>query len=79
MKVKFFAHLQTFTGCDEIDMPVSQKITPDELWAELEKKYPGILHYKTPTRLARNFVYADVDSIFHEGDEIALIPPVSGG
>ena len=79
MKVKFFAHLQTFTGCDGIDIPAPQTMTPDELWAVLEKQFPGIIHYKNPTRLARNFAYADAGSIFQPGDEIALIPPVSGG
>jgi molybdopterin converting factor subunit 1 len=79
MRVKFFAHLQSFTGCEEVDLPVSSAITQDEFWKALEEKFPGILSYRKPTRLARNFAYADADTTFREGDEIALIPPVSGG
>lgn len=79
MKVKFFSHLQAFTKCEGIDIPVPQKMTQDDLWAALETRFPGIMLYKHPTRLARNFTYADADSVFQDDDEIALIPPVSGG
>ena len=79
MKVKFFAHLQTFTRCEETDIAAPRELSQDEIWAELEKKFPGISSYKSPTRLARNFTYAAPDSIFREGDEVALLPPVSGG
>jgi len=79
MKVRFFAHLQTFTGCDAIEISGMPSMTPDELWTHLEKIFPGIIQYKSPTRLARNCAYADAGSVFKTGDEIALIPPVSGG
>ena len=79
MKVKFFAHLQDLTQCAETEVPAHQGITQDALWSALDEKFPGIIRHKNHTRLARNFAYADATSIFQEADEIALIPPVSGG
>jgi molybdopterin converting factor small subunit len=79
MKVKFFAHLQAHTQCAETDVPAPRDITQEALWSELETRFPGIIRYKHHTRLARNFAYIDTCCVFKEGDEIALIPPVSGG
>jgi len=79
MKVKFFAHLRDLTQCGETEIAAQGTLTPDALWSALEQRFPGIIRHKTHTRLARNFTYADAGAIFHEGDEIALIPPVSGG
>jgi molybdopterin synthase sulfur carrier subunit len=79
MKVKFFAHLQDLTRCGEIEISAPQGITQDALWSALEEKFPGIIRHKNHTRLAQNFSYADAGSIFNEQDEVALIPPVSGG
>ncbi|MGB8356099.1 MAG: MoaD/ThiS family protein [Chthoniobacteraceae bacterium] len=79
MKVKFFAHLQNAAGCEELALFVPGGITGDDLWRLLEEKIPGFSRYKNSTRLARNFVYAEPDAVFHAGDEVALIPPVSGG
>lgn len=80
MKVKFFAHLQIVAGCEELAISSQRELTTDELWQILEKKIPGIIRYKASTRLAQNFTYAaDANATFHPEDEIALIPPVSGG
>ena len=79
MKVKFFAQLQSAAGCEELSLYVPGGITGDDLWRLLDEKVPGFSRYKSSTRLALNFVYAEPDAVFHAGDEIALIPPVSGG
>ena len=79
MKIRFFAHLQTEAGCAELSLPAGNGITGDELWLMLDEKIPGIIRHKKLTRLARNHVYAIPGEIFRSGDEVALIPPVSGG
>ena len=35
--------------------------------------------HRANTRLARNWEYTDRETRFTDGDEVALIPPVSGG
>jgi molybdopterin synthase sulfur carrier subunit len=79
MIVKFFAHLREVAGRDELAISPPASITADEFWDLLETRIPGIIDYKTTTRLALNHAYTVPGDTFREGDEIALIPPVSGG
>jgi len=78
MRVLFFAQLKDATGCDsaELTMPPSNA---EQLWAELLKKFPNLAAHRANVRLARNWEYAAPDAQFTNADEVALIPPVSGG
>ncbi len=79
MIVRFFAQTRRQTGCAETEIAVEQPIDADELWRRLEKMFPGIAGTRTGTRLARNHEFARADAVFAGHDEVALIPPVSGG
>lgn len=48
------------------------------LKADLMRRYPDLMNLRS-LLVAVNGVYADADHKIHESDEIALIPPVSGG
>lgn len=74
----FFAQLRELTGVAAADLE-ADKIHEAELWFLLEKCWPALATHRSTVRLARNGVYAADDEVFHAGDEIALIPPVSGG
>jgi MoaE-MoaD fusion protein len=50
-----------------------------QLWAELLKQFPKLAAHRASVRLARNQEYAMPDTKFSNNDEVALIPPVSGG
>lgn len=79
MRILFFAHLQEVTGCAEFCLKPTTPLSTDAVWSELLKSFPGLRHARACVRLARNWEYASAETIFHPGDEIALIPPVSGG
>jgi molybdopterin converting factor small subunit len=79
MKVLFFAQIRDFTGRAECDLPVSEVVAPDELWSALDRLFPGIAKFRSSTRLARNSNFAGNREIFQADDEVALLPPVSGG
>lgn len=79
MKVLFFAQIRDFTGCEAANMETRGNITADAVWEQLEEEFPGIEKFRGTTRLARNGVFAAADEQFAESDEVALIPPVSGG
>lgn len=78
MKVLFFAHLREMTGVAEAEIP-DEAADAERLWGFLLEKWPALAGARAQVRLARNGVYAARDERFHPGDEIALIPPVSGG
>lgn len=79
MRVLFFAQLQDVTGCAATELAVPSPLNREQLWARLLEQYPGLQAHRANVRLARNWEYTDADTRFSDGDEVALIPPVSGG
>jgi molybdopterin synthase sulfur carrier subunit len=78
VRILFFAQLCELTGVSQADLEVDG-IGATALWAVLEERWPALSGQRANTRLARNGAYARPDEIFTTGDEVALIPPVSGG
>jgi molybdopterin converting factor subunit 1 len=79
MRVLFFAQLKDVTGCDAIELAPLSPPDGNELWAALVKRFPALAAHRPHVRLARNWEYAAPDAVFADSDEVALIPPVSGG
>ena len=79
MRVLFFAQLKDVTGGDSIELAAASPLNTGQLWAELLKRFPQLAAHRANVRLARNWEYADANTQFGVNDEVALIPPVSGG
>jgi sulfur-carrier protein len=75
-KVLFFAHLRDAVGEDFLRLDAAGK-TVAELKAELSSKYE--LPKLETVMTAVNEEFAQDDEVIQEGDEVAFIPPVSGG
>lgn len=78
----YFASASTFTHKSKDIMPAPS--SPKKMYEVLEKMYPGIRRTVLDScALAVNYEYvdlgADLDHQISEGDEVALIPPVSAG
>ena len=79
MRILFFAHLRDITGCAEQQLSLGASAGVDELWLQLIARYPDLTRFRSSVRLARNLEYVGPDAQFSDADEVALIPPVSGG
>lgn len=79
MRILFFAHLQDAVGLNEIEWPGVKSMSTAELWERLIGEFPVLADHRSCVRLARNGAYTSVGELFSAGDEVALIPPVSGG
>ncbi len=79
MRILFFAHLREATGQAAVVWADAAPGTVPELWDRLLREFPGLASHRAGVRLARNRVYANADELLAPDDEIALIPPVSGG
>lgn len=75
-KVLFFAHLRDAVGEEFLRLDAGGK-TVAELKAELMGKYD--LPRLETVMTAINEEFASNDEVIQDGDEIAFIPPVSGG
>lgn len=54
-------------------------MTPAQLLQALQEQYSGLVKIAPVLAIAVNREYASADQILQDGDEVALIPPVSGG
>jgi len=79
MRVLFFAQLKDVTGCEVLELPVQSPASAQQLWEILLGKFPALANHQRNVRLARNWEYTDGETQFRDTDEVALIPPVSGG
>jgi len=79
MRVLFFAQLKDATGCDSIEIAAAPSLSIEQLWVELLSRFPALAAHRASVRLACNSEYAAPDAQFSNADEVALIPPVSGG
>jgi len=79
MKVLFFAQSRQATGCDEYVLKTDKTLTQPEFWALLIAIFPSLAAQQKTARLARQEAYLENGDRLHPTDEIAVIPPVSGG
>ena len=79
MRILFFAQLKDATGCESVEFKPASPLNAEQLWAELLKQFPKLAVHRPSVRLARNQEYIMPDTKFSDRDEVALIPPVSGG
>ena len=79
MLILFFAQLKDAAGCESFEIETREPMTTDQLWLELQKKFPQLAAHRATTRIAKNHEYVGEPTTFDRDDEVALIPPVSGG
>ena len=81
MKIRLllFASCRDAVGDKELDFEVEEGIDAGLLREELVQRYPRLRPLKEKLLMAVNAEYVDDQTVLKEGDEVALIPPVSGG
>ena len=77
VKVLFFAGLRELAGKSQMNLEVKDGESVSRLLEMLKSDFPDLL--SKPLMLAVNTEYVERDHKLKEGDEVALIPPVSGG
>jgi len=79
IRVRLFAMQREIAGVRELRLEVPLGATVDDAWAAVAGTMPALAPGRAFLRFAVNGSYADPDTTLHDGDEIACIPPVSGG
>jgi molybdopterin converting factor subunit 1 len=77
--VRLFARLRDVVGAGELARDVASGASVGTLWRQLVVDYPGLAGYERSISSAVNADYAQRDHVLREGDEVAFLPPVSGG
>jgi molybdopterin converting factor subunit 1 len=77
--VRLFARLKEITGAAEMPREVAPGATLATLWGDLASEFPALAEYERSMSSAVNADYARMNRELREGDEVAFLPPVSGG
>ena len=79
VKVKYFALCREILGRSEEILELPEGARVKEILQRLEEEKPEISGLYETMRIAVNYEYVPEHTELHEGDEVALIPPVAGG
>lgn len=79
VRLLFFATLKDIVGARELQLDAPAGATVADILGELEARHPRMKGYRNVVLSAVNENYVQQSHVLHEGDELALFPPVSGG
>jgi molybdopterin synthase catalytic subunit len=79
IRVRLFAVQRELAGARDLALELPDGATIDDAWAALVEAHPVLAPGRPSVRFARNASYAASDTALGDGDELAIIPPVSGG
>ncbi len=79
VKVLFFGRLKELTGHAEDTAEFVDAATIEQLFGLYSARYPELAKYRSSVVASRNQEFAAWDTPIRGGDEVAFLPPVSGG
>ncbi len=77
--IRLFARLRELAGTGEFVRDVPRGATVATVWQDLVVEHPALAAYASSMSCAVNAEYAKRTAAVDDGDEIAFLPPVSGG
>ncbi len=81
IRIKYFASLRSIAGTEEEDLELGSETTVHQLSEEISKTRPqiGEMVRGKKVMISVNQDMADADTVIRDGDEVAFLPPFSGG
>lgn len=79
VKVLFFGRLKEIVGRAEEPLEIAEGADIETLFAAYGARHPGLAPFRASLVASRNQEFAAWDTPLHSGDEVAFLPPVSGG
>jgi molybdopterin converting factor subunit 1 len=79
VNVKLFAQLRDMAGSGDIQCDVPEAARVSDVWQALAAAHPALAPFESSVSCAVNAEYVKRQAMVHAGDEVAFLPPVSGG
>jgi molybdopterin converting factor subunit 1 len=77
--VLFFGQIKEIVGRAEDSVDLAEGAAIEQLFAHYHARHPELARYRASLAASRNQELAAWSSPLHSGDEVAFLPPVSGG
>ncbi len=79
VRIRLFGRLHDLAGAGELERDVPADATVEALWEQLASEFPSMSSYRRSVSAAVNADFARMTARLSDGDEVAFLPPVSGG
>ena len=79
VRVRLFASLREVAGTPEMELELMGPASVESCWGRLCDLFEGLASWRASVRPALNLEYVDWEAVIAPGDELAFLPPVSGG
>jgi molybdopterin converting factor subunit 1 len=79
VRARLFARLREQAGTDDENVELQAGSTVSDVYEALRRAHPALESNRNAVRAALNQEFADWDAVVADRDEVAFIPPVSGG
>jgi len=79
LSIKLFASLRQAMNSDKMVIEIDNEITVSQMKKIVFETFPNLKKLNIPFFVAVNYKFAKDSSIIKTKDEVALIPPISGG
>ncbi len=77
--IRLFARLRDLAGSGELTREIPAPATAQTVWRSLTSEIPSLGEYERTLSVAINAEYSRMAAAVKDGDEVAFLPPVSGG
>ena len=79
IKLRFFGQLKEITKVDVEAIQVKEETTLDDLVWIVGQRFPNLQEHLKTVSFAIDKEYAPKETLLKEGNEVSLLPPISGG
>jgi molybdopterin converting factor subunit 1 len=77
--IRLFARLREIVGSGDLRRELPDGSTARDAWDALAREFPALSGFESAISCAVNEEYARLTTPLRTGDEVAFLPPVSGG
>ena len=79
ISILYFATVKDATGIRMESIDLSNDTSIREMLSKISIIYPKLKHILNNIQISVNYRVVDLNTVLKEGDEVALLPPISGG
>ena len=79
VRVRSFARIRDLIGSDSQTLEIPQDATIETVWSAIAERRPALSSLRGSVRFALNGSIVEPHANLKDGDEVALLPPSSGG
>jgi MoaE-MoaD fusion protein len=79
ISILYFATVKDATGIRMELIDLSNDTSIREMLSKISIIYPKLKHILNNIQISVNYRIVDLNTVLKEGDEVALLPPISGG